>query len=265
MATRWALRVAYDGTAFHGSQRQPDVRTVEGELLDALSEVGAGEDPEELAFQAASRTDQGVSAAGNVVAFTTSFPSDRVAEAVAGQIRDAWIVGKAQVDETFLPRQAGARRYRYLLPPDEAPAKDLSTVLEVFAGVHDFAGFAETDEGESTERAVHEVEVRETPRALHVDVEGDAFLRHQIRRMVGAALSAVRGEVEVADLEESLGSGEAPASGWPPAPAEHLVLLDVRYEDVDWKPVGAGGLRRTATQADLFAERFQLLASEAPP
>lgn len=265
MPTRWALEVAYDGTAFRGSQRQPDARTVEGALLDGLAEVGAGEDADEMAFQAASRTDRGVSAAGNVVALTTSFPSDRLPEALDAQVRDAWIVGAAEVDETFLPRKADGRRYRYLLPPDEAPAKDLEAILEVFTGVHDFAAFGDTDETDATERSVREVAVRETPRALHVDVAGDAFLRHQVRRMVGAALTAHRGDADVAAIEESLEAGDAADRGWPPAPAEHLILLEVAYDDVDFRPVEAGGLRRTATQADLFAERFQLMASEAPP
>lgn len=265
MATRWALEVAYDGSAFHGSQRQPDVRTVEGALLDGLAEVGAGEDPDEMAFQAASRTDRGVSAAGNVVALTTSFPSDRLPEALDAQVRDAWVVGAAQVDEAFLPRKADGRRYRYLLPPDEVPPRELEAILEVFTGVHDFAAFGDTAETDATERSVREVAVRQTPRALHVDVAGDAFLRHQVRRMVGAALTAHRGGADVAAIEESLEAGETSDQGWPPAPAEHLILLEVAYDDVDFRPVEAGGLRRTATQADLLAERFQLMASEAPP
>lgn len=66
---RYALKVYYDGSNFFGSQRQPNQRTVEGELLSAFKKLGAKIEK----FQSAGRTDKGVSAFGNVFAVTTQF------------------------------------------------------------------------------------------------------------------------------------------------------------------------------------------------
>ena len=66
---RVALKIAYDGGAFFGHQRQPDRRTVEGECLAALRAGKILQNPRESFFRSASRTDRGVSAVGNVIAF----------------------------------------------------------------------------------------------------------------------------------------------------------------------------------------------------
>ena len=68
---RLALKIAYDGRAFHGFARQPALRTVEGEVRLALEKSHLVEDPDAANVRGSSRTDAGVSAIGNVIAFDT--------------------------------------------------------------------------------------------------------------------------------------------------------------------------------------------------
>lgn len=64
-----ALKVAYIGTDFHGFQRQPDNKTVEGELISALREANLIDDLKDSGYAIAGRTDRGVHALGNVISF----------------------------------------------------------------------------------------------------------------------------------------------------------------------------------------------------
>src|SRR5213594_4061523 len=74
LVVRIAMKIAYDGTVFHGQARQPGLRTVEGEVIHALVRAPAIRDVRTARFESASRTDRGVSALGNVVAFDTGLP-----------------------------------------------------------------------------------------------------------------------------------------------------------------------------------------------
>src|SRR5438309_11911652 len=82
LGMRVALKIAYDGRAFFGHQRQPDRRTVEGECITALRSAKIMRDPTEAFFRSASRTDRGVSAVGNVIAFEASLGPDAVLAAL---------------------------------------------------------------------------------------------------------------------------------------------------------------------------------------
>src|SRR5947209_10034225 len=87
---RVALKIAYDGQRFFGHQRQPDRRTVEGECLEALRSAKILRDPRESFFRSASRTDRGVSAIGNVIAFNGSLRPEAVVGAFNDKARDLW-------------------------------------------------------------------------------------------------------------------------------------------------------------------------------
>ena len=75
---RIAVKFAYDGRIFHGYARQPHLKTVDGELINALMKYGIIHDTEESRFRSASRTDKGVSALCNVIASNTDFTKNRI-------------------------------------------------------------------------------------------------------------------------------------------------------------------------------------------
>src|SRR3990172_247882 len=112
---RVGLKIAYDGRDFHGFARQPDVRPVEGEVLFALKKAGIIETAEVAGFQGASRTDAGVSALGNVVAFDTEVADDSLAGRFNDAAKDVWAWAVADLPPAFNPRRARVRWYRYAL------------------------------------------------------------------------------------------------------------------------------------------------------
>src|SRR5256886_17696983 len=94
LGMRVALKIAYDGAAFFGHQRQPDRRTVEGECLAALRAGKILQEPRQSFFRSASRTDRGVSAVGDVIAFDAALRCD----AVVGVFNDSAVGGWASSD-----------------------------------------------------------------------------------------------------------------------------------------------------------------------
>ena len=110
---RVAVKFAYDGKDFHGYARQPQLETVEGEIIKALIKHGFIEDTEDSSFRSASRTDKGVSALCNVVAFNTDASKRRILQELSEEFTDIIPYGTKDVDQDFYPRYARYRHYRY--------------------------------------------------------------------------------------------------------------------------------------------------------
>lgn len=221
---RVAVKVAYDGSRFSGSQVQPGLRTVHSEVAKALVALGAPAEPRLLW---AGRTDRGVSAAGNVVAFETSLPLSNLLPSLTFQMEDVWAWAVCEVDEAFEPRHASRRRYRYHLR-SRLDAATLEAALQPFVGTHDFTAFARLEPGVNPRRSVHAMRVVRDGAFLRIDVEGANFLYNQVRRMVEAGRLMAEGELPPSEVREALATGRAADFGI--APAEPLVLLDVEYD-----------------------------------
>ena len=221
---RVAIKFAYDGMCFHGYQRQPDVRTVEGELVRALISLGAMDSIEDSLFRSSSRTDSGVSAIGNVLALNTVFRLDELPRALNSKIRDIWVWGYATVSEDFNPRHAVRRWYRYYFPPRVSP-EGLRKASRPFIGQHDFALFAHRDE-KSSVRTIDKIEVSENRRFPILDIWGRSFLRGMVRKVAWVMEHVALGQLTLADVEKAL-RGEGRDFGI--APAEPTVLMDVEY------------------------------------
>lgn len=256
------LRLAFDGTAFSGSQRQPDRRTVDGDLLTALAKVGA----DVAGFRPASRTDAGVSAAGYVVAIETAFRPEALAPAVNAGLRDAWVTHWAEAPQGFDPRRAATQRsYRYFLADEGVDAARVHAALQTFVGEHDFSAFARIEEHRSPRRTVSRVGVTREGGAVAIDVEGPSFLWNQVRRMVAAALAHARGEVSLEEIRDALATGRGRDLGL--APPEGLVLsgIDVGLTWVPCPPGGAELSRAAAAERARLRVRGAVLSALAGP
>ncbi len=165
-------RVAYKGWMFHGSQVQPDVRTVEGDLQDALSRQGI-----EDRVRLISRTDSGVSALSNVFRLDVPVDLPRLNHSLDG-IR-VWAVSAVEV----MPRVA-MRKYRYFLIGDYPEEAVLS--LKRFEGKHDFSGYVRG--GEKVESEISKIEIKKFEFGYIVDFSARRFFWEQIRRIVGTVL-----------------------------------------------------------------------------
>lgn len=255
------LSIAYDGRRFAGFARQPEQRTVAGELLGALRAV----DPAVREVRGASRTDAGVHALDQRVAFDPSvdIPPRGWAFGLARHLPEDIAVRRASlVARGFVPRFASVRkRYRYRITfdplrdpflegrtwrvPERLDASLIAAIAEEarpLAGTHDFAAFrSSADERDSTIRTLFTVAPERDPadpRTLWIAVEGDAFLHNMVRILVGTLLDVARGRRPPGAAARALASGRRTDAGIT-APPDGLVLDRVWLSDEGESPFPA--------------------------
>lgn len=233
---RLAFKLAYRGEGFHGSQRQPDRRTVEGDLLQALVAGGAIQSASQARFQAASRTDRGVHALGNAVALDTPVHPRALIASVNRRLRGIWLHAYARVPAGFNPRHAVERWYRYHLRGD-LPVERLRPLVARLRGSHDFRGFAKGGRGGRCR--VTSARLTREDGYVALDLRADRFLWTMVRRIARALECVAEGAMEEGEFQEGLKGTPLPLE---PAPAAFLWLMDVAY-DVAFTPFSPGGLR----------------------
>ena len=239
-ARRFRATVEYDGTEFAGFQSQRNARTVQGELEAALARLTGGT---RQPVQGAGRTDAGVHATGQVIAFTYQgeLPVDDLTDALNGTLPpDVAVRDVRRAPAGFHPRYAARyREYRYSIwdgprsplrertalgvrvPLDTAAMARAGLVLE---GRHDFSAFGGADR--SPVRTVYLVRVREVGRLVTIDVRADSFLRGQVRRMVAGLLEVGMKKIDETAIRSAL-AGREPALNGAAAPAKGLCLRRV--------------------------------------
>jgi tRNA pseudouridine38-40 synthase len=250
-----AYRVAYDGRPYNGFQRQPDVPTVGGHLLAALGRLGVTEDPAAtpMGYAAAGRTDAGVSALAQTVAFDAPDWLDPAAfnsELPAG-IR-VW--ASADVSEGFhATHDASERRYTYYLHAPDADDALAAATLDALSGRHDFHNLTPDDDG--TVRDLQGSVTRDDD-FLVVELRAGGFARQLVRRVVGLLAEILRGDASLSKVERAF--DDEPLSGpegVAPAPAYPLVLTDVLYPGVGFEPDSEAVESARTVFAELRAER----------
>lgn len=230
---RRAFRLAYDGTPYRGFQRQPDVRTVETELFDALRALDVLEGETPTGYAAAGRTDAGVSALAQTVAFEA--PDWLVPAALNADLPKsirAW--AEADAPPGFhATHDARSREYTYHLHAPDADDDRVRIGLDRLAGTHDFWNL--TPEGGDTVRTIHETRAVRDGEFLVVTVRAGGFLRHLVRRIVSLVSAVGRGERELGFVDRVLSDERLSGpEGIAAAPPEPLVLSDVDYPDLDF-------------------------------
>ena len=219
---RYALKVYYDGRGFYGSQVQPERRTVEGELLAALKVYRA----HPVDFNAAGRTDRGVSALGNVFAATVD--KELKVRALNSLLpRDMAVIGVQEVPEDFHPRyEALGRVYKYFLPYEGHDMKAMRSAARLLEGEHSFQNFAVMD-GRNPVRRLDGITMRRVGGFVVLTFRGRSFLRQMVRRLVTALAMRGRGEVTEAALQRYM--GDEVSRKLQPAEPDGLILWEVRY------------------------------------
>jgi len=246
MSDCFRVKLAYDGTGFHGSQYQPELRTVQGEVEKALRK---------LAWQGktvlfAGRTDAGVHAAGQVVAFDlewdhTDKELSKALNAVLPQDISAVQISRTKSD--FHPRyDALSREYQYqiLCSPIRNPLQErfvwrvwpeidvtlMRRATRGLIGINDFAALGSPHKpGGSTIRNINRAAWKKQGELLVFRVVGNAFLYHMIRRIVIVVVKIGQGKEQPNALKSYLSNPSGPSSQGL-APANGLSLVEVRYE-----------------------------------
>jgi len=253
---RYRATVEYDGTDFAGFQVQPGARTVQGELEAALTTISGGS---RVVVVAAGRTDAGVHASGQVIAFTDPIgrPAKELARALDALLpEDVAVREVRRVPNGFNPRYAARyREYRYTVwngprsPLRERFALGVRDPINIAAmeqagsilvGRHDFSAFGAWHR--QPVRTVHSVRVRRAGSLVTIDIVADAFLRQMVRRIVAALLEVGHGRTTYEAVAEALAS-RRPAFHGATAPTKGLCL----------RSVVLGPMRFGATQASTTA------------
>jgi tRNA pseudouridine38-40 synthase len=237
------MEVGYDGTGFHGWQRQPGLRTVQGELEIALAKVLGGD----VRLTAAGRTDAGVHARGQVVSFraATHLPASALVPLLRRVLPPDIRPQRAETcDPAFdARRSARARRYIYRLldradllwerfawhPRRPADLGALTQAASAVAGEHDFCAFRSSGHAPGTPvcRVVRAAWER-WECGLAFEVTADHFLYHMVRNLVGTMLDMGTDGDPAAGMRAVLASRTRAAAGTT-APAHGLCLEEVEY------------------------------------
>jgi tRNA pseudouridine38-40 synthase len=244
---RLKLTLEYDGTDYVGWQRQLNGVSVQEVVERALGELFGSK----VTVEAAGRTDAGVHALGQVVAFDAprTLPLTAYVRGLSALLpEDISVVGAEEVPAEFDPRRdSSGKRYRYLLSnrPVRSPLRrrthwQLFSPLDVQAmeqaarsllGTHDFSAFrAANCEASTAHRTLRELSIVSSGDVVKFELEGTAFLKHMVRTIVGTLVEVGRGRQSVAWVAEVLASRDRAGAG-PTAPPQGLVLVEVRYDD----------------------------------
>jgi tRNA pseudouridine38-40 synthase len=226
---RITLKFAYNGKKYQGYARQPQLKTVEGEIIKALIKHGFIEDTKNSYFKSASRTDKGVSALGNVIAFNTKFSKKCIIKELNDELIDMLFYGVIDVESDFYPRYAKYRIYRYYLKNINLKMDKILSAAGAFAGSHNFTNFAKLENFKDPVRIINNIIVTNQGKFLIIDFYAQTFLWHQVRRIVSAILKMNLGEIEKEQIIEALHNPNKKFD-FGLSPAEPLILKDILYD-----------------------------------
>jgi tRNA pseudouridine38-40 synthase len=255
---RYQVILAYDGSHYKGFQRQENARSVQTVVENALRKVGW----EGKSILAAGRTDTGVHALGQVIAFEMdwSHSSEELQTALNALLPSDVVAREVrQVCPSFHPRyDASWRKYFYhlycqpvrqpLLEPyawrvwPEVQLSSLREAAKPLVGKYDFTAFGSSpQQGGSTIRLVLQADWSQEPPFLVFEIAAQAFLYHMVRRIVYMQVMIAQGKLTMNDLQNALDSGaDVRSDVWQDrnpasrqvhglAPAQGLILAEVSY------------------------------------
>jgi tRNA pseudouridine38-40 synthase len=259
----YLLTIAYDGTNFHGWQRQPGLRTVQGEIEKTLSDILS----EEVEIHGVSRTDAGVHAYAQRAGFNTEkpIPPQRLMIAInnalcnsrsrggrqgdiqikavsaAPELQDGFHARHNAVGKTYIYRIISSlepdiflRNYYWQIPivPDVEKMREAAAYL---IGTHDFKAFqsAGGNEAETTVKTIYNLRIYQEPKESKqtlttIEITGSGFLYNMVRIITGALLEVGEGKRAPEYIKQVLESKDRTLAG-PTAPPQGLYLAEVYY------------------------------------
>lgn len=240
------LVLSYDGTHFLGWQTSKDGPTIEETLQNVLEQIYQ----EPLPLQAASRTDAGVHAEGQVVNFFPTKQKDlEVLQRSLNQLLPQTIRVKSitRMSDAFHPTlDAIGKEYHYFLSlsPVQCPflrlnhwhlpfPLNLALMVEgasYLIGTHDFSSFCNAQEPRTKEtvRTLHRIELTQLGETLRIEVEGKSFLYKMVRNIVGTLVYLGQGKLSLEEVKNLLKTQDRTCAGVT-APAHGLILKKVFY------------------------------------
>ncbi len=243
---RVMLKVAYDGTNYHGWQLQPNVVTIESVLNETLSALFR----EEIRVIGASRTDTGVHALGNIAVFDTSakIPAEKISYALNQRLpEDIRIQSSQEVASDFHPRHQNSKKtYVYQILNCAFPipvyrlysyftyvkldVEKMRQAASYLVGEHDFKSFCSTKTvAETTVRTIYDIGVERSGDMICVRITGSGFLYNMVRIIVGTLMEAGKGRIAPEYMTDILSACNREMAG-PTLPACGLTLIGYEFE-----------------------------------
>ncbi len=244
--TKIVLIMEYDGTYYHGFQLQGDSSTIQGETEEALWKLTG----ERLRVMAASRTDAGVHARGQVVSFRTKSPlplaafinglnyylPGDIAVKAAHRVGDSFNARRDAISREYnyyilnsLTRSPIRKGFSYLVT-GHLDIEAMNLACQALIGEHDFASFASCIGvgTKNTMRNVYRAKIEKDGELAVFNMVANSFLPHQVRNTVGALIRVGLGKVSV-DQFHSIIEAKKPGLAGPAAPACGLCLMRINY------------------------------------
>lgn len=240
------LTVAYDGTNYHGWQKQRNLPTIQGTIEKVLKKILK----EDVTLTGAGRTDAGVHALGQVANFVTKkirIPVEKLPSVLNNHLpQDIRIIKVEKVQDDFHARKsAKSKTYLYVISnipvqspfssryswhiPDKLNLKKMREAGKFFVGKKDFRAFMASDSTSKTSvRRITKVSIKKRNGEILIVVSADGFLKQMVRNMVGTIVAAGLGRIEPLKIPDIFASGDRRKAGMC-APAKGLFLLKVNY------------------------------------
>lgn len=246
------ITLQYDGTDFHGWQMQGELRTVQGELASALSQI----ESRPVIVHGSGRTDAGVHALGQVasVNLQKQITTEKLRAAINGNVgKDLRAVEVEMVNEEFHARYSALEktyRYRVVNGPVMSPfwvrfahhearkleLKHIQQAAKFFLGEHEWSAFSSAQsEADTRVRTITHLDVSEhvdeasRGRLIDITVSSNGFLRYMVRSIVGTLMAVGRAEMDDEMVQRAISEGDRSLVA-ATAPACGLTLMSVRYE-----------------------------------
>lgn len=238
---RYLVYCKYDGTLFHGFQRQNDFKSVQKTIEEALSNYLK----EDIVIKGAGRTDAGVHALGQTFHFDASkkLPTTFLKDVNKLLNNEVVLTKIKKVNTTFHARHnAKEKVYCYkinlgkytpdyegyiLQPKEKINVKNIKKIAPLFIGTHDFHNFV-AGFREDYVTTIYKIKVRKHHNILEIIFYGQAFYRYMIRKLVGAMLAFNKGKVTKEEIQKML-EDKTYTKELATVPAEGLYLIKVRY------------------------------------
>lgn len=226
---RLAVKIAYDGFNYQGYARQPNLNTIEGQLIQVLLDSNVIDSIKDAQFRVSSRTDKGVSSLGNVVTLWCNHQPNELIDIVNSELNDIFIFGYKKVDNDYNPRHAKMRSYRYYLNNTDLDIYGIIEAANRFTGKHDFRNFARVETHRNPVRIIENIIIDRIDSFLIIDIYAQTFLWHQIRRILAALKKIGEQKLSQNDLQNALDNSNVSVD-YGLAPAHPLLLTNVEYD-----------------------------------
>ncbi len=252
---KFLIKLSYDGSGFIGYQRQPNLRTVQGEVEDVLTRINNGK---KVIIHGSGRTDRGVHAFSQYVhaLLDVDITSKKLKRAMNSYLPDdIHVVKVEEVGDGFHARYSVLEKeYKYILNMGEYNPVErnyvfqynhvlnltkMKSAIRYFVGEHDFRAFVtDSHDKPNCVRTISKASISKNGDKLTFIFRGNGFLRYQVRNMVGVLIRVGEKNIDPSYVKAILESRDRSKNGVT-APAEGLYLTDVVYKNKEfvWKRV----------------------------